>query len=120
MLKVGGKLSYSTCSLNPVEDEAVVASALKQFKGCIELEQVSLPGFKFREGLTQWKVMTEKVDPTPEDTEQKNFFEVFETFDQIPQTYHRVRCLKDTMFANNYDESIISKLPKCLRVLPHD
>ena len=28
LLKVGGKLTYSTCSLNPIEDEAVVASML--------------------------------------------------------------------------------------------
>lgn len=67
MLKVGGKISYSTCSLNPIEDESVVASALKQFKGCIELETVSLPGFKFREGFTNWRVMTEKVGSAGEE-----------------------------------------------------
>jgi multisite-specific tRNA:(cytosine-C5)-methyltransferase len=48
LLKVGGRISYSTCSLNPVEDEAVVASALKKFSGYIELVEVELPGFKFR------------------------------------------------------------------------
>ena len=47
MLKVGGKLSYSTCSLNPIEDEAVVASALKTYGDKIRLLDVELPGFKF-------------------------------------------------------------------------
>lgn len=37
VLKVGGKLSYSTCSLNPIENEAVVAAALKQFGTKIRL-----------------------------------------------------------------------------------
>lgn len=33
LLEVGGRLVYSTCSLNPVEDEAVIASMLKQCEG---------------------------------------------------------------------------------------
>lgn len=65
-MKVGGKISYSTCSLNPVEDEAVVASALKKFGGCIELVDVEVPGFKFRQGMTQWRMMTEKLEPVSE------------------------------------------------------
>ena len=33
LLEVGGRLVYSTCSLNPVEDEAVIASMLQQCEG---------------------------------------------------------------------------------------
>jgi 16S rRNA C967 or C1407 C5-methylase (RsmB/RsmF family) len=47
MLKVGGKLSYSTCSLSPIEDEAVVAAILKHYGDKIRLVKVDLPGFKF-------------------------------------------------------------------------
>jgi 16S rRNA C967 or C1407 C5-methylase (RsmB/RsmF family) len=32
LLKIGGRLVYSTCTFNPIEDEAVVAAMLKQAK----------------------------------------------------------------------------------------
>lgn len=36
--QIGGKMVYSTCSLNPIEDEAVVAEVLKRCGGNLELE----------------------------------------------------------------------------------
>ena len=60
VLKVGGKLSYSTCSLNPIENEAVVAAALKHFAGKVRLLKVGLSDFRFQEGLKDWEVMSLK------------------------------------------------------------
>ena len=38
LLKVGGLLCYSTCSLNPLENEAVVAALLNRCAGAIETD----------------------------------------------------------------------------------
>lgn len=58
LLKVGGRMVYSTCSMNPVENEAVVAEVLRRSKGSVELLDVSneLPEFVRRQGLRTWKV----------------------------------------------------------------
>lgn len=40
-LRVGGLLVYSTCSLNPAEDEEVVCSALEMYGDCVELVNVN-------------------------------------------------------------------------------
>ncbi len=42
MTKIGGILSYSTCSLNPIENEAVVSAALGILKGKVILKEVNL------------------------------------------------------------------------------
>lgn len=58
LLKVGGRMVYSTCSMNPVENEAVVAEILRRCGGSVELVDVSceLPQLVRRPGLKKWKV----------------------------------------------------------------
>jgi 16S rRNA C967 or C1407 C5-methylase (RsmB/RsmF family) len=61
LLRVGGTMCYSTCSLNPVENEAVVAEILRRADGALELVDCSgqLAGFRVRPGMTTWKVLCE-------------------------------------------------------------
>ncbi|EER96904.1 tRNA (cytosine(34)-C(5))-methyltransferase isoform X2 [Sorghum bicolor] len=58
LLKVGGRMVYSTCSMNPVENEAVVAEILRRCGDSVELLDVSneLPELARRPGLSTWKV----------------------------------------------------------------
>ena len=64
MLKVGGRVVYSTCSMSPVENEAVVATAIARCGGMSKVDIIdcssTLPQLKRREGLTTWKVMDKK------------------------------------------------------------
>ena len=118
VLKVGGKLSYSTCSLNPIENEAVVAAALKRYPGLIRLVKVQLPGFRFQEGLKTWKVMTMK--PKSEEIGEKAFNN-YDSWGQVPVDVRGKGpdMLCESMFEETYSKSIIDVLPLCLRVMPH-
>ena len=55
---MGGRLVYSTCSLNPIEDEAVVAEMLRVSKGAMKLVDISdaIPNLKYTKGVSKWKV----------------------------------------------------------------
>lgn len=61
MLKVGGRVVYSTCSMNPVENEAVVATAIDRCGGLSRVKIIDcdaeLPKLKRSPGLNDWNVM---------------------------------------------------------------
>jgi 16S rRNA C967 or C1407 C5-methylase (RsmB/RsmF family) len=63
LTKVGGYVCYSTCSMNPIENEAVVAEILRIAEGSLELvdKRPDLEGMIARPGMTSWKVMTEAL-----------------------------------------------------------
>ncbi|XP_007660945.2 RNA cytosine C(5)-methyltransferase NSUN2 [Ornithorhynchus anatinus] len=106
-LAEGGRMVYSTCSLNPIEDEAVIASLLEKSEGALELADVSseLPGLKWMPGVTQWKVMMKDG-------------QWFADWKDVPQSRHTQ--IRPTMFPPKDQEKLKAiHLERCLRILPH-
>ncbi|KAK0714591.1 S-adenosyl-L-methionine-dependent methyltransferase [Lasiosphaeris hirsuta] len=61
MLKPGGRVVYSTCSMNPIENESVVAAAIERCGGPEKIEILDcsdqLPLLKRKPGLKKWQIM---------------------------------------------------------------
>ncbi|CAK3765331.1 S-adenosyl-L-methionine-dependent methyltransferase [Lecanosticta acicola] len=110
MLKVGGRVVYSTCSMNPVEDEAVIASAIERCGGVDKVKLVDcsdmLPGLVRSPGLTDWKVMARGGEIYESWAEARQFEEAKEGSRIVPG-----------MFPPEPEERI--PLERCWRVYPH-
>lgn len=107
LVKVGGRIVYSTCSFNPIENEAVVAEVLRQTKGAIRLVDVSteLPELKRKPGLSTWKVTNKEgvYLSSPED---------------IPEERQR-RKFPVSVFPPTTEEVKDMNLDRCIRIYPH-
>lgn len=107
LLKSGAYMTYSTCSLHPIEDEAVVAAVLEAGRGSIELVDASklIPTLKRRPGLKTWTVVDDqmRVLKDVEDARQNG----------APPSAKLARA---TMWPPEKEMG----LERCLRVVPHD
>ncbi|KAL4778554.1 S-adenosyl-L-methionine-dependent methyltransferase [Aspergillus varians] len=111
MLKVGGRVVYSTCSMNPIENEAVVASAIERCGGSEKVQIIDcskeLPGLKRVPGLQSWKVMDR------EDRLWSNWKEIEEQ--RAQSGIAGLGRLAEGMFPPTSD----IPLERCMRVYPH-
>ena len=90
LLAPGGLMVYSTCSMNPVENEAVVGQLLQTFRGQIALVDIGkkLPGLKTKPGLTTWCVMGKNQ-------------EIYKAFEDVPK--HLQSLMRPNMFPPSDD-----------------
>lgn len=94
MLKPGGRLVYSTCSLNPIEDEAVLAQILRQFPE-MSLLDVSdqLPNLVRSPGVSQWKVQAkDKTWQDPNESGMNRSF--FPPTEEEAERFHLDRAVR--------------------------
>ncbi|KAG3119517.1 hypothetical protein PI124_g1185 [Phytophthora idaei] len=110
-------MTYSTCSLNPVENEAVVAELLRRADGALELVDCSemLPGLFTRPGVTSWSVAWQARTAKGEARAPLQWFDQYES---VPDFLQGSR-IPRSMFPPA-EEEIRKVLPRCLRLFPTD
>lgn len=117
LLAPGGVLAYSTCTLNPVECEAVVAAALLRSRGSVELVQVIIPGLQLENGITSWRVPSSKRPGV-----------TYASWDEVPDDERIGGSLQRSLFpprayalSAEAAVAVADQLPMCGRLLPvHD
>jgi multisite-specific tRNA:(cytosine-C5)-methyltransferase len=113
MLKPGGRVVYSTCSMNPVENEAVISSAIERCGGLAKVQLLpsddKLPLLKRRPGLTDWTVMDKSG-------------KIWSTWEQVKEheEYHGASVYTERLVEGMFPptNSQIS-FEKCMRVYAH-
>lgn len=110
LLKVGGRMTYSTCSFNPIENEAVVHELLRRAGGAVELVDCSgsLPGLITRAGWRDWQVVDDD-------------FSVYGNFEKVPDS--EKQRFSPSMFpplCREGGDAVADQLQRCMRLHPAD
>ncbi|KEY74202.1 hypothetical protein S7711_00359 [Stachybotrys chartarum IBT 7711] len=117
LLKVGGRVVYSTCSMNPVENESIITAAIDRCGGAANVEIVDcgeqLPELKRKPGLKTWKIM-DKVG---------RIWNTWQELEEHAKEHNEGVVpgrLAETMFpASEGSDGANLPLERCMRVYPH-
>jgi len=117
LLEVGGRLVYSTCSLNPLEDEAVLYRMLVEAGDSIALADASglVSGLKYSKGINKWKVGVKSSGS--DSSASSGGLDMYSEFSEVPENLHSQ--IRAHMFAPPGGVDAKFKLDRCMRVLPH-
>lgn len=123
LCKQGGVVVYSTCSLNPVEDEAVVSACLSAIElegGKFELMEPDgmLPGLVYAKGLTSWSMLTRDLSTELRTMEVAQAYNASQQQQQGGGAKKKLFQFQASMFA---DTSLLEAqhIDRTRRVLPH-
>ncbi|KAL9186630.1 hypothetical protein ACHAXT_005868 [Thalassiosira profunda] len=119
LVRVGGVVCYSTCSMSPIEDEAVVQSALlgnREYE-LSEWPKDMLPGFIRRPGVTDWKVGFYDQDNVQEEEDDFGSIAFYDSYEQAVDA--GVKDAKATLWPNRVKNEQLH-LDRCTRLFPQD
>ena len=101
LLRPGGTMVYSTCSIDPVENEAVIAELVRKcpWMEVIEIDESKVNGLVWQSGMTTWQPLDEegKISKQPQDVP---FF--------------------DERYLPPEEQELLEALSKTRRLYPHD
>ena len=121
LLKVGGIMVYSTCSMNPIENESVVASAIQQCGGLDKIEIVDAsdicPGVLRKPGLTTWKVFDRTQSADRNSKPEPIFWDTYE--DYVNSGYKKSSGAEIERGMFPPDASLNLPLDRCMRIYAH-
>ncbi|XP_018317077.1 tRNA (cytosine(34)-C(5))-methyltransferase [Mycetomoellerius zeteki] len=106
LLAVGGKMVYSTCSLNPIENEAVLHRLLCETEDSVQLIDCRdlVPGLICDPGVTHWKPASKNL-------------QYYNSWEDVPEQWQTQ--VRPKMFPPDANEASKFHLEHCMRILPH-
>ena len=101
LLRPGGTMVYSTCSIDPVENEAVIAELIRKcpWMEVIDIDESKVESLAWHQGLTTWSPLDEQ-GVVPDDPQSVPFF--------------------DERYLPPKEQTLLDALPKTRRLYPQD
>ncbi|KAK1126126.1 hypothetical protein K0M31_004767 [Melipona bicolor] len=106
LLAVGGRMVYSTCSLNPIENEAVLHRLLVETGDSVRLVDCRdlVPGLVCDPGISHWL-------PASKD------LQYYKSWEDVPEQWQTQ--VRPKMFPPKPEDAAKFHFERCMRILPH-